>query len=317
MKIAVLDDYQGVALEFADWSVLPRDCEVTVFRDTLADQDALVERLLPFEIVCAMRERTPFPASLLVRLPNLRLIATTGMKNAAIDVAAARARGILVCGTQSSPYAAAELAFGLILALARGLETETRSMREGGWQTGIGRDLHGATLGVIGLGRLGTRVAAMGQAFGMKVVAWSQNLTEERCHAAGVAFAPSKETLLESADFATVHLRLSERTRGLIGAAEFARMKPDAYFVNTSRGPIVDWRALIKAVEAGRPAGAALDVYDEEPLPADHPLRRCRKILLTPHVGYVTRETYRIFYGETVENIRAFLEGRPLRVIEA
>ncbi len=315
VRIAVLDDYQGVAEGFADWGRLPATTTLSVFHDTITEPEALVERLAPFDIICAMRERTPFPAALIARLPKLRLIVTTGMRNAAIDVAAAKRQGVLVCGTASPGHATAELTFGLILALARGLAPESQSMRAGTWQEGVGRDLRGATLGVIGLGRLGAEVAGFGQAFGMTVIAWSENLTVERCASLGVARVEKKE-LLERADFVTIHTRLSERTRGLISAPDLALMKPDAYLVNTSRGPIVDWRTLLAALEAGRPAGAALDVYDEEPLAPDHPLRGSDKLLLTPHIGYVTRETYRVFYEETLEAVLAFLEGAPIRVID-
>jgi phosphoglycerate dehydrogenase-like enzyme len=315
MRVAVLDDYQGVAEDLADWTRLPPEVILSVFRDRISDQDRLVERLLPFDILCLMRERTPMPVSLMARLPNLKLIVTSGMRNAAIDVEAAVKRGVVVSGTESPGHATAELAMGLILALARGIVPENRAMMEGGWQRGLGRDLKGATLGVIGLGRLGAQVAAMGRAFGLEVVAWSENLTEARCAEVGVAYR-TKEQLLAEADFLTIHLRLSPRTRGLVGAGELARMKADAYLINTSRGPIVDWQALLEALAAGRPAGAALDVYDEEPLAADHPLRRSEKLLLTPHIGYVTRETYRIFYAQTLEAVLAFLEGRPIRILQ-
>ncbi|WP_142847561.1 D-2-hydroxyacid dehydrogenase family protein [Telmatospirillum sp. J64-1] len=316
MRIAILDDYQGVSERFADWSRLPPEAELTVFRDTLADEQALVERLEPFNIVCLMRERTPFPASLIRQLPNLKLIVTTGQKNAAIDVAAARAQGVTVCGTQSPGHATAELTMALILAQARMLVSENASMREGGWQVSLGRDLRGATLGIIGLGRLGGQVATYAKAFGMKLLAWSENLTQERCDELGVEKAASKQDLLKRADFVTIHQRLSSRTRGLIGPEDFAVMKPDAYLVNTSRGEIVHWQALLDALEAGQLAGAALDVYDVEPLPADHPLRASRKLLLTPHIGYVTRETYEVFYGQTLEAVLAFLKGEPIRVME-
>lgn len=313
-QIAILDDYQSVALKLADWSRLPADCRISVFDDHLPPGEALVARLAPFEIICAMRERTPFPRSLLERLPRLRLLITAGMRNAAIDVAAARERGIMVCGTRAPGHATAELAFGLILALARGLHREFESMRAGGWQTGLGRDLRGATLGVMGLGRLGAEVARFGLAFGMRVVAWSQNLTDARAGECGVQRV-TKETLLAEADFVSLHLRLSERTRGLIDAAALAAMKPSACIVNTSRGPIVDEDALVEALRAGRIAGAALDVYDQEPLPANYRLRRIPNLLPTPHIGYVTEETYRVFYGDMVEDVLAFLDGQPVRAL--
>jgi phosphoglycerate dehydrogenase-like enzyme len=313
-RIAILDDYQQVAESSADWTVLPDDALVTFFHDHLDDPDQLAARLEPFEIIGIMRERTPFPEALLARLPNLRLLITTGRRNASVDVAAARARGITVCGTGSSGFATAELAMALILALARQLPAETGSVRAGGWQTRLGRDLSGATLGLIGLGRLGSRVAKLGQAFGMTTIAWSQNLTDAAAAEVGVQRV-AKEDLFGRGDFISVHLQLSPRTRGLIGAAELALMKPDAYLINTSRSPIVDEDQLVDALQSGRIAGAALDVYDPEPLPPDDRLRRIPNLLATPHIGYVTRETYRVFYGEMVEHIAAFLAGRPQGVI--
>ena len=315
MKIALLDDYQGVALSCADWSAVESKAEITVFRDTVTDLDALAARLEPFEILGIMRERTPFPRALLERLPNLKLLVTTGHRNASVDVAAARELGITVCGTPSSAHAAAELTWALIMAAARRLDLESRSFREGGWQVGLGRDLHGATLGVIGLGRLGSLVAGYGRAFGMKVVAWSQNLTPERAAECG-ARAVDKETLFREADFATVHVKLSERSRGLVDAASLGLMKPDAWVVNTSRGPIIDRSALLAALKDKRIGGAALDVFDEEPLPADDELRRLDNVVATPHVGYVSRENYQTMYRVTAENILAFLAGQPQNVIE-
>jgi phosphoglycerate dehydrogenase-like enzyme len=312
-RVAILDDYQKVAERAADWTALP-DVEVTFFHDHLDDPDQLVARLEPFEIIGIMRERTPFSAALLERLPGLRLLITTGPRNAAIDVAAAQRLGVTVCGTRSSGHATAELAIALILALARGLLAETASVRAGGWQVGLGRDLAGATLGVIGLGRLGGRVARLGQAFGMTAIAWSQNLTEAAAAAIGVR-PVDKAELFRTADFISVHLQLSPRTRGLIGAADLDLMKPDAYLINTSRGPIVDQDALVHALQTGRIAGAALDVYDREPLPPDDRLRRIPNLLLTPHIGFVTREAYEVFYGDMVAGIAAFLAGRPQGVI--
>jgi len=314
MKLAILDDYQRVALEIADWSPLRDAVEITVFDRHLGGLDAVADALREFEIVCVMRERTPFPAALLERLPKLRLLVTTGRRNDAIDVEAARRHGITVCGTASPGHATAEHAFGLIFALARGLVPEAVSMREGGWQIGLGRDLKGAVLGILGLGRLGSQVAGFAKAFGMDVIAWSQNLSEARAAEVGV-HRVAKDELFRGADFVTIHLRLSERTRALVGARELALMKPGSYLVNTSRGPIVDQQALIDALEQGLIGGAALDVYEIEPLPADHRLRRMPNLLLTPHIGYVTRETYRVFYGETVDLVRAFLDGRPRNVI--
>jgi len=315
MKIALLDDYQGVALACADWPAVLPQAEITVFRDTLTDLDALVARLADFEIIGIMRERTPFPGSLLARLPKLKLLVTTGHRNDSVDVAAARELGITVCGTPSSAHAAAELTWALVMAAARRIDLETQSFRDGGWQLGLGRDLKGATLGVIGLGRLGSLVAGYGRAFGMKVIAWSQNLTAEKAAAQG-AEAVAKEALFREADFITLHLRLSERSRCLVNAEMLALMKPDAWVVNTSRGPIIDEAALLAALQGRRIGGAALDVFDDEPLPKDHPLRRLDNVVATPHVGYVSRENYATFYRETAENIAAFLAGKPRNVIE-
>ena len=315
VRIAVLDDYQGVALEMADWSVLPPDANVEVFSDHLDDEEAISERLREFEVVVAMRERTPFPRELLEKLPRLELLVTTGSRNAAIDVEAARELGAIVCGTGSLGYATAELTWGLILALARQIPREDRAVREGGWQVSMGQGLHGRTLGIIGLGNLGTQVASIGEAFGMELVAWSQNLTAERATAAGATLL-DKDELIERSDVVTIHLKLSERTRGLIGEAELALMKPTAYLVNTSRGPIVDEGALVAVLESGTIAGAGLDTFDREPLPLDHLLRRLPNTVLTPHVGYVIEEGYRGYYGDAVEDIAAFLAGKPVRVIE-
>lgn len=314
MHLALLDDYQGVALSMADWASLKPEVEVTAIREVFPNQDAAAERLKGFEVVAAMRERTPFPKALIERLPNLKLITTTGMRNAAIDVRAAVERSILVCGTEMLSFPTAELAWGLVLSLARNIPREDRNMRAGGWQTTVGIGLRGKTLGIVGLGRLGSEVAKFGKAFQMEVIAWSQNLTAERAAAAG-ATPVSKEELFRRADFITVHVVLSDRTRGLIGAAELAAMKPTAYLVNTSRGPIVDTAALIATLEQRRIAGAAIDVYDKEPPPADHPLRRLDNTILTPHLGYVVAEGYRRSYGQIVENIRAYLAGKPIRVI--
>jgi phosphoglycerate dehydrogenase-like enzyme len=314
-KIAILDDYQHAAEPSADWTKLPTDVEVTFFHDHLHDQDALAERLAPFAVIGAMRERTPFPKALLERLPQLRLLATTGRRNASIDVAAAKELGITVCGTAGSGHPTSELAMALMLALARQLPGETASVREGGWQAGLGRDLRGATLGLVGLGNLGSQVARLGQAFGMTAIAWSQNLTAEAAAAKGVERV-AREDLFARADFITVHLQLSPRSVGLIGARDLALMKPEAYIINTSRGPIVDVDALVAALRDHRIAGAALDVFEHEPLPPDDPLRHIPNLLLTPHIGYVTRETYRTFYREMVEVIAAFLAGKPKGVLD-
>ncbi len=315
-RVAVLDDYQKVALNLADWSVLPDGTKVEVFHDNLAGPDSVVERLLDFDIVVAMRERTPFPRTLLERLPKLRLLVSTGRRNHAIDVRAATELGILVCNTRSHGYSTVELTWGLILALVRSIPAEDAATRGGSWQTGIGIDLRGKVLGVMGLGNLGSQVATIGAAFGMSVIAWSQNLTEERASEVGVELV-TKEDLLSHSDVLTVHLVLSDRTRGLIGAKELALMKPTSYLVNTSRGPIVDEKALVDALQDGVIAGAALDVFDQEPLPPCHPLLGLKNTVITPHVGYVTREVYELFFADAVEDIQAFLEGHPVRIAES
>lgn len=318
MRIAVLDDYAGVALDMADWNAL--GAQVTVFRDTLRDADALAARLAGFDVICVMRERTPLPASLLDRLPALRLIVTSGPRNLSIDLEAAKGRGITVCGTQSRKTTTSELAMLLLLALARGLMPEAASIRAGGWQTGLGRDMNGLVLGLVGLGNVGRQMAALGRAFGMEVIAWSQNLDPARCAAEGAGYCPTLEALMARADAISVHLVLSERTQGLIGHAAFAAMKPDAMLINTSRGPIVDDAALLAALREAPGRKAALDVFDMEPLPADHPLRDQNlmargQLLLTPHLGYVTEATWRLFYTQTVEAIAAWQQGTPLREI--
>lgn len=313
-RVAILDDYQHVALQMADWGTLPADVEVRVFSDHLTDQNALVERLKDYEIIMAMRERTPFPRGLFERLPQLRLLTTTGMRNAAIDLQAATDHGVTVCGTGGVLPPTAELTWGLILALLRHIPREDHATRAGQWQVSMGLGLHGKVLGVIGLGNLGAQVATVGKAFQMSVLAWSQNLTREKADQVGVALV-SKDELLSQSDIVSIHLVLSARTRGLLGARELGLMKPSAYLVNTSRGPIVDEQALVSALQGKAIAGAALDVFDEEPLPLDHPLRHLENTVITPHIGYVTVETYKIFFEQTVENIRAFLNGAPVRVI--
>jgi phosphoglycerate dehydrogenase-like enzyme len=314
VKIAILDDHQGVALDAAPWHDLGGDAEIVAFADHVDRDDALADRLEPFDVVVAMRERTPFTRARLERLPNLRLLVTTGMRNASIDVAAAQERGIVVSGTGGVTAATAELTWALILALARHVPAEDRAMREGAWQRTVGIDLAGRTLGVVGLGNQGAPVAHIGRAFGMRVIAWSQNLTPERAAEHG-AEAVSRDALLEQADVLTIHVKLSDRSRGLIGAAELARMKPTALLVNTSRGPIVDEAALVRALHDGTIGGAALDVYDTEPLPPDHPLRTAPHTVLTPHIGYVTQATYEVFYREAVEDVAAYLRGEPVRVL--
>jgi phosphoglycerate dehydrogenase-like enzyme len=313
---AVLDDYQHVSLQAADWSPLRDALDVEVFHDHFADEDELVAAIAGHEIVVIMRERTPFPAAVLARLPRLRLLVTTGMRNAAVDVEAATAQGVVVCGTTGVGTSTPELTWALILGLLRSVPLESNALRAGGqWQQTLGVDLAGATLGVLGLGRIGTQVARVGLAFGMDVVAWSQNLTAEAAAGAGVRLAGSKAELLETADVLTIHLVLSDRTRGLVGAADLARMRPTSYLVNTSRAPIVDQDALVEALREGRIAGAALDVYDVEPLPADHPFRSLPTVLATPHLGYVTRRGYEVFFREIVEDISAYLAGAPIRTI--
>jgi phosphoglycerate dehydrogenase-like enzyme len=311
-KIAVLDDYQGASDEFGSWSALS-DCTVDAFRDHVVGQD-LVDRLADFDVVVAMRERTALDRATIERLPNLKLIVTTGMGNAAIDIAAAADRGVLVCGTGGIVSNTVELTWGLILALLRHIPAEDANVRAGGWQQTVGGDLQGRTLGLLGLGRTGTAMARVAAAFDMNVVAWSQNLTAEAAAERGATYV-TKDDLFSSADVLSVHLTLSDRTRALVGAAELALMRPTAVLINTSRGPIVDEAALIEALTTDRLAGAALDVFDVEPLPLDHPLSRLRNVVLTPHIGYVTERCYRIFYDEIVDDIAAWLKGAPVRVL--
>ena len=308
-KIAVLDDYQNVALESADWSVLSGRADITVFQDHLDDTDAVIERLLPFDIVCVMRERTPLPRNVVERLPNLKLIASTGPVNASIDVVAAAERGIVVSHTGYRSDPTIDLTWALILASARNIAAESNSLRSGGWQRTVGTDLRGKTLGVLGLGRVGSEVARIGRAFGMDLIAWSQNMTPEAAQAAGAVLV-SKDELFEQADILTIHLVLSGRTRSLVGAAELAKMKPTARLINTSRGPIVDEQALIRALSNKQIAGAAIDVFDSEPLPASHPFRMLDNVLATPHIGYVAQGLYRTFYEDSVSNIRKWLDSR-------
>jgi phosphoglycerate dehydrogenase-like enzyme len=310
IRIAVLDDYQDVALSLADWSVLDGRATVSVFNDHLTDSDAVVERLQPFDIVCIMRERTPITRAVIERLPNLRLICSTGSRNASIDLNAAEGRGVGVVHTGYFSAPTIELTWALILGSARNLVAESVSLRSGGWQRFIGDDLAGRTLGLLGLGNVGGPVAQIGRAFGMNVIAWSQNLTAERAAAASAELV-SKEELFKRADVVSVHVVLSDRTRGLVGAPELALMKPTARLVNTSRGPIVVEADLINALKARKIAGAAIDVFDQEPLPLDHPFRTLANLLATPHIGYVSRGLYTRFYQDTVENIRRWLDGQP------
>jgi phosphoglycerate dehydrogenase-like enzyme len=314
-RCAVIDDYQNVALKMADWSQVTGEVDVTVFNERLGDEDAVARALQGYGIVCIMRERTPFPRSLIEKLPDLKLLVTTGLRNAAIDVAAAKERGITVCGTDGAKHPTAELAVGLMIDLARNITIENARMRAGeAWQSTIGMDLNGRTLGIVGLGNLGQRVAKVGKAFGMNVIAWSQNLTPERAAEHGVTYA-TKADLFQQSDFISIHLVLSDRTRGIVSATDLKMMKPSAYLINTSRGPLIDEAALIAALQNNTIAGAALDVFDVEPLPRDHIFRKLPNVLITPHLGYVTQEGYRKFYGGTVEAIRAFLDGKPIRVI--
>ena len=306
MRIAILDDYQNVALSMADWSDVLVRAEITVFTDHLADQDAVVERLAPFDVVCVMRERTPLPRSVIERLPRLKMIASTGPFNAAIDVDAAKEHGIYVSTTGGYVESTVELTWALILTAARRIVDECLSVRGDGWQTSVGQQLGGTVLGVLGLGRIGTRVARVGAAFGMDVVAWSSNLTPEAAEQSGATYV-SKDELFSRADVLSIHLVLSERTRGLVGAPQLGLMKPTALLVNTSRGPIVDESALIDALRSQRLAGAGLDVFETEPLPAGHPLRSLDNVVATPHIGYVAERVYRTFYGEAAGKIARWL----------
>ncbi|KND26560.1 D-2-hydroxyacid dehydrogenase family protein [Streptomyces anulatus] len=314
LRCAVIDDFQSVATTVVDWSPVTADVEVVSFTEHLATEDEAAAALAGFDIVVTLRERVPFPADLFARLPRLRLLVASGMRNSVIDFDAAKRHGVTVCGTASSSTPPVELTWALLLGLARGIVPEAEALRtDGPWQSTLGADLHGRTLGLLGLGKIGGRVAQVGRAFGMDVLAWSQNLTKERTDEVGATLAASKEDLLASSDFVSVHLALGDRTRGLIGAAELALMRPTAYLVNTSRAAIVDTDALLAALRAGAMAGAATDVFDIEPLPAGHPVRTAPRLLATPHLGYVSRANYETYYGQAVENIRAFLDGQPVR----
>lgn len=306
MKIAVLDDYQNVALKMADWSALAKRADITVFDNHLADPEAVVKRLLPFDIICVMRERTPLPGSIIERLPNLKLVASTAGRNASIDLAAAKGRGVDVIGTDYRSTPTIEMTWALILASVRHIVEESNAVRAGGWQQHLGMELHGRTLGILGLGNVGAQVAKIGAAFGMNLIAWSQNMSPEIAAKAGATLVSKKE-LFQRSDILTIHVVLSERSRGLVGEAEFGLMKPTARLINTSRGPIVDDTALFNALKANRIAGAAIDVFDREPLPKDHRLRTLDNLLATPHIGYVGEDLYRTFYGDTVTNITTWL----------
>lgn len=316
LSCAVLDDYQDVSKSIADWRPLEGQVKVQVFNEHFFDRAALAEALSGFEIVVAMRERTPFDAWLFERLPKLKLLVTTGMRNASIDLDAAVRHGVQVCGTNGSAGATAELAWGLIHALTRDIPRESNRFRQGGkWQTGVGRDLLGRNLGVIGMGNLGVRVARVGLAFGMNVSGWSRSLTPGRCAEIGIQHAGTLDDLLGNSDIVSLHVTLNAQSRGLIGAREFGLMRRSAYLVNTSRGPVVDETALIHALETGQIAGAGIDVYAVEPLPQDHPFRGVDTLIATPHLGYVTEATYRIYYGQAVEDIGAWLAGNPVRLL--
>jgi phosphoglycerate dehydrogenase-like enzyme len=309
VEVAVLDDYQGVALEMANWSSIEGRARITVFRDHLADQSALVRRLEKFNVVCVMRERTPLPREVIERLPRLQLIVSTGPQNRSIDAVAAGELGISIVGTGYFSESTVEQIWALIFAIVRDVASEAASVKSGGWQRSVGRDLAGRVLGVLGLGNIGSRVATIGKAIGMRVIAWSENLTAERAASVGAELV-SKEELFRQSDILSINTILSHRTKGLIGRSELALMKPDAWLVNTSRGPIVDENALVDCLRSRRIGGAALDVFDVEPLPADHPFRSLDNVIATPHVGYVSRNLYRTFYGDTVKAIANWLDGQ-------
>ena len=314
MKVAILDDYQGVASQMADWSQLPPGTELQFFQEHLADEDKLAERLKSFQVVMGMRERTPFPRSLLERLPELRLLITTGGRNASFDVAAATELGIVVCGTGGAGEGPTELTWGLIIGLLRQIPQEDQLTRQGKWGATVGIGLKNKTIGLVGLGHIGSRVARVANAFDMNVIAWSQNLTAQRARECQATLV-DKDTLFRDSDIVSIHVRLSDRTRGLVGARELGLMKPTAYLINISRGPIVDEAALIDALRRQAIAGAGIDTFDIEPVPSEHPILKLPNTVLTPHVGYVTEEGYRAFYSGVVEDIRAFASGEPIRVV--
>ncbi len=315
VRCAILDDYQNVVLKVADWSKVKGDIEIKVFDAHLGGADKVIAALQGFQIVVAMRERTGFPKAVIDALPDLKLLITTGMRNASIDTEAAKARGVMVCGTPNFGNPTAGIAIGLMLELTRHIGYENARMHAGAtWQSTIGSDLEGMTLGVLGLGKLGAHTAKIAKAFGMKVIAWSQNLTPEKCEAAGVGYV-SKDDLFRQSDFITIHIVLSARSRGLVGAKELALMKPSAFLINTSRGPIIDEPALVSVLRDNKIGGAGLDVFDVEPLPLDHPFRKMDNVVITPHLGYVAVQNYRAYFGGVVEDIRGFLDGKPVRVM--
>ncbi|HEY8274300.1 MAG TPA: D-2-hydroxyacid dehydrogenase family protein [Pseudolabrys sp.] len=317
VRAAILDDYQNVAMGFADWSQIAKDVEIKVFNKPFGSQDEAIKALQGFAVVVGMRERTPFPRKVVEALPDLKLLITTGARNNSFDIKACAERGITVCGTGAVGSPTTGIAFGLMLELTRRIGFENARLKAGApWQTTIGRDLEGLTLGVLGLGKLGQRSAAVGKAFGMKTIAWSQNLTEEKARASGADYV-SKDDLFRNADLVTIHLVLSDRSRGLVGAKELGLMKKSAYLINTSRGPIVDEKSLIAVLNSKSIAGAGLDVFDVEPLPLDHPFRKMDNVVITPHLGYVSEQNYQKYFPDIVEDIRAWLDGKPVRVIEA
>lgn len=317
VKVAILDDYQHVAFTSADWTPIKDKLSIDVYDETLHDEDSLVKRLEPYSIICAMRERTKFSASLLDRLPNLRLIATTGLVNRGIDTAHAKLKGIVVSGTSGKGASTLEHIWALILSTARYIVHEHMAVVTGNprWQSHIPLGLFGRTLGLVGAGRLGAATGKIAKAFNMRVIAWSPNLTRERADAAGVEYIESKEELFKQSDIVSIHMVLSESTHGMINATNFANMKPTAFFINTSRGPLVDEQALVNALRQRKIAGAGLDVFDTEPLPLDHPLRKLDNVTLSPHTGYVSDDNYQVFWSDTVDNIASFLEGNPKRVM--
>lgn len=317
VRAAILDDYQNVAMGFADWSPIAKDVEIKVFNRPFGSPGEAIRALQGFAVVVGMRERTPFPRNVVEALPDLKLLITTGARNNSFDIKACAERGITVCGTGAVGSPTTGIAFGLMLELTRRIGFENARLKAGApWQTTIGRDLEGLTLGILGLGKLGQRSAAVGKAFGMKTIAWSQNLTEEKAESSGADYV-SKDDLFRNADFVTIHLVLSDRSRGLVGAKELGLMKKSAYLINTSRGPIVDEKALIAVLQSKSIAGAGLDVFDIEPLPLDHPFRKMDNVVITPHLGYVSEQNYRKYFPDIVEDIRAWLDGKPVRVIEA
>jgi phosphoglycerate dehydrogenase-like enzyme len=315
LRAAILDDYQNVAMRYADWSAIAKDVEIKVFNQPFASQDETIKALQGFAIVAGMRERTAFPRKVIEALPDLKLLITTGAKNNSFDIKAANERGVTVCGTGSVGNPTTGIAFGLMLELTRRIGFEDARLKAGApWQVTIGQDLEGLTLGIVGVGKLGQRVANVGKAFGMKVIGWSQNLTPDKAKEAGVEYA-SREDLFRNADFVSIHYQLSDRSRGLITADDIGRMKTSAYLINTARAPIVDQAALLKALQNKAIAGAGLDVFDIEPLPLDHPYRKLDNVVITPHLGYVSDQNYRIYFPDIVADIRAWLDGKPVRVI--